>query len=75
MSGLLHEATTSEQDILRATKALLRKIFGDIDEEINGIQDVRARSKHGVANVIEEGYFGISINNSQNPTSKRLELN
>lgn len=57
-----------QKDILRATNALLGRSFGDIDEEIQGMaDDERARSKHGVANVIEEGYFNIQTNSSAQP--------
>ncbi len=57
-----------KDDILEATNALLGRTFGDIDEEIKGMaSDTRAQSKHGVANVIEEGYFNIPINNQAGP--------
>lgn len=64
-----------EDDILRATNALLGHTFGDIDEEIQGmVDDERARSKHGVANVIEEGYFNIPINSSAKPDFQKTGI-
>jgi DNA mismatch repair protein MutH len=46
----------------------LGRTFGEISEDILGMAtDERARSKHGAANVIEEGYFGIPINSSPAP--------
>ena len=61
-----------EDDILEATNALLGRTFGDIDAQINGMaDDKRARSKHGVANVIEEGYFNIPVNSSAQPDFRK----
>jgi DNA mismatch repair protein MutH len=68
MLGLDDGVTATEDEILTATNALLGKTFGEIDEELKGMaNDERARSKHGVANVIEEGYFNIPINASPKP--------
>jgi DNA mismatch repair protein MutH len=62
----------AEQDIRSATNDILCKTFGDIDAEINGMaQDERARSKHGVANVVEDSYFGIPTNSSPAPDFER----
>ncbi|UPV75311.1 hypothetical protein M0R89_04405 [Halorussus limi] len=77
MTGLTNGVTASREEILQATNRLLGKTFGDIDAEINGMaDDERARSKHGVANVIEEGYFDIAINNDARPdfTDEGIEL-
>lgn len=68
MPGLTDGASASRDEILAATDRLLGKTFGDIDAAINGMaDDERARSKHGVANVIEEGYFNIPINSDSRP--------
>lgn len=58
----------SEGEIADAAKVLLGRTFGEISEDILGMaEDERARSKHGAANVVEEGYFGIPINSSPKP--------
>ncbi|NEU59207.1 MutH/Sau3AI family endonuclease [Halorussus sp. MSC15.2] len=58
----------TEEEISEAAKVLLGETFGEISEDILGMaDDERARSKHGAANVIEEGYFGIPINSSPKP--------
>ncbi|QLD89110.1 hypothetical protein HWV07_08735 [Natronomonas salina] len=68
MMNLPSGSDADEDDILRATNALLGRTFGDIDEQIHGMtDDSRASSKHGVANVIEEGYFNIPINSDAGP--------
>lgn len=65
----------TEQDILSATNDILCKTFGDIDAEINGMaNDERARSKHGVANVIEDSYFGIPTNSFPAPDFGQEEI-
>jgi DNA mismatch repair protein MutH len=68
MVGIQSGAEASEEEILEATNELLGKTFSDIDKKIQGmVDDTRAKSKHGVANVIEEGYFNIPINSSPAP--------
>lgn len=59
-------ATRSE--ITDSAYTLLGLTFGDVSSDILGMSDnERAQSKHGVANVIEEGYFGIERNSSPAP--------
>ncbi|WP_227134576.1 MutH/Sau3AI family endonuclease [Halorubellus salinus] len=54
----------TEPQIESASKGLLGRTIGSIDDTIHGqATDDRARSKMGVANVIEKGYYGIDINN------------
>jgi DNA mismatch repair protein MutH len=67
--------SASKDEIERESRKLLGHTFGDVSEDILGMsEDERVRSKHGVANVVEKGFFGIETNSSPEPDFPEAEV-